>query len=127
MKTIILILAIFITQISMGQDKAELLEIKSLGKYTEGHIHTELLPNGTRRWLKTSGFNIIKLKKGSLKVVYIQIDNAYIKLEEAQEYLVTIKISRDRFKELKLDDTKTMMTYQNPIGENEIIKVVKKV
>lgn len=131
MKTLLLILTIFISQISIHQEPTKMLEIKLVGKYRTGRAPCQWLPDGSRRWVRTTGFEITKLIEANLKVTYLEINydfnkNSNIKLESGQEYVVTIKLSENRITELGLNKANTIMTYRNPIKNEEIIKIIKK-
>jgi hypothetical protein len=89
------------------------------------------MPDGTRRWPRTTGFNEIKLIDSDLKIQYIEIsyqfkDMEIINLELSQVYTVTINLTKQRLQELKLDKEGTRMTYKNPIRPDEIIEIEKK-
>jgi len=131
MKVVLLILTIFISQMSIGQESIKMIEIKLVGKYRTGRAPCEWLPDGSRRWARTTGFEIIKLIDGDLKVTYLEINydfskNSSIQLDSGQEYFVTIKLTENRITELGLGQANTIMTYRNPIKNEEIIKIKKK-
>ena len=131
MKVVLLILTIFISQMSIGQESIKMIEIKLVGKYRTGRAPCEWLPDGSRRWARTSGFEITKLIDGDLKVTYLEINydfskNSSIQLDSGQEYFVTIKLTENRITELGLGQANTIMTYRNPIKNEEIIKIKKK-
>lgn len=131
MKVILLILTLFISQMCMSQEPTKILEIKFIGKHRTGRAPCEWLPDGSRRWAKTTGFEITNLIEGKLKVTYLEISYDFNKeqskqLINGQKYLVTIKLTEERVTELELDKVNTIMTYRNPI-KNEEILIIKKV
>jgi len=131
MKTIILILTICFIQIGMSQEIPKMIEIKFEGKYSTGRAPCEWLPDGSRRWRKTTGFEITKMIESNLKIAYVEInyvfdENQGTQLKSGQEYLVTMKLTEERITELKLDKANTIMTYWNPIKNDEIMKIEKK-
>lgn len=131
MKTVLLTLTIFICQISIYKEPSKMAEIKLIGKYRTGRAPCQWLPDGSRRWARTYGFDITKLINGNLEVTYLEIDsdfnkNSNIELEIGQEYVVTIKLKESRITELQLNLSNTIMTYKNPIKSEEIIKIIKK-
>jgi hypothetical protein len=131
MKEVLLILTMFISQMSISQESTKMLETKFVGKYRTGRAPCEVLPDGSRRWARTTGFEITKLIDGNLKVTYVEINydfnkNQSIQLDSGQEYFVTIKLTENRITELGLGQDNTIMTYRNPIKNEEIIKIKKK-
>lgn len=121
----------FIGQMSINPESTKMLEIKFVGKYRTGRAPCEWLPDGSRRWARTTGFKITKLINGDLKVTYVEINYDFNKklstqLEDGQEYFVTIKLTKNRATELGISQVNTMMTYRNPVKNEEIIKIKKK-
>lgn len=132
MKTIIFVLFVLFNQTLMSQEKtSKMLEIIFEGEYVTGTSPGIYNPDGSKYWFLTTGFNVIKVIKGNVKVAYIEIDNYdgnqyKIKLQENQTYIVTIKLSKERIKETGIDTPKnTMMPLWNSINKNEIIKIEK--
>ncbi len=130
MKAIILIVCLFQSYVSQKK-VSEMFKIEFIGKYVTGRAPCEWLPDGSRRWAKTTGFEIIKLIKGNLKVTYVEIsyytnESNNMPFENGGEYFVIIELGEERFKELELDKANTIMTYRNPIAKNEIIIIEKK-
>lgn len=109
-----------------------MLKIKFKGEYVIGRGPCEWLPDGSRRWARTTGFKIIKLIKGDLKVTYVEIssydekNHSLNQFEVRHEYFITINLSKERFQELELNKANTIMTYRNSIRNNEIVKIEKK-
>lgn len=128
MKVLLLILTLLTSLMSMSQEPTKMLEIKFIGKYKTGRSPCEWLPDGSRRWALTTGFEINNWIKGNLKVNYIEIsydfDNIQSKqLISEQKYLVVLKLTEKRIMELELDKVNTIMTYHNPIKNEEIITI----
>ena len=130
MKITLLLLTLFISEISISQDAKEMVQLKFEGTYTTGRAPCELLADGSRRWALTNGFQITSLIEGNLEVEYLEISCDLDKSEDnqlktTQSYLVTMKLSKERFAELKLAEPTTLMTYRNPIKSEEILRIEK--
>lgn len=124
-------LIICLSQILLNpQDSIEMTEIEFLGSYQTGRAPCEWLPDSSRRWALTTGFNIQTSFQGNVKVAYIEIEtqsthNLAVSLQEGELYKVCITLSAERFKMLKLGDEATIMHYQDPILIKEIRSIVK--
>ena len=111
-------------------ESPKMMEIEFVGTYQTGRAPCEWLPDGSRRWAKTSGFNINKVIRGHLAVAYIEIAqekdlDIETGLQEGESYTVLLFLSTERFSELELDDETVLMTYQNPILIKEITHIAK--
>ncbi|MGD1840015.1 MAG: hypothetical protein ACFB0B_03840 [Thermonemataceae bacterium] len=131
MKALILIVISLISQIGVSQSTTEMIEIKFVGEYITGRAPCEWLPNGSRRWAKTTGFVIDKIVEGNLAINYVEIaydaaEDKKIALQGQQKYLVTLELTKNRAVELGLNETRTVMTYKNPIKYEEILKIEEK-
>jgi len=123
MNAFILIVLIMQTIINQSFDKK--MEITFEGYYVTGRGPCQVLHDGTRRWPRTTGFKVIR---SELDFSYVEIEYQMIQkrnFELNQIYLITIHLSEERFKELKLDQPNTRLSYRNPIKVDEIIKVEK--
>ncbi|QCW99172.1 hypothetical protein FGM00_03220 [Aggregatimonas sangjinii] len=111
-------------------DNAEIIDIEFLGSYQTGRAPCEWLPDGSRRWAVTTGFNIQTSLQGDVKVAYIEIEtqstqNLVVSLQEGELYKVCITLSAERFKMLKLGEEATIVHYQDPILIKEIRSIVR--
>jgi len=77
----------------------------------------------------TTGFIVDKRENGDLQVSYVEIaiynSDSQIQLVEGKAYKVTIAMSKERFEALQLNYRQTIMTYQDPILNEEITNIEK--
>ena len=114
------------------QDSSRMIEIEFFGTYQTGRAPCEWLPDGSRRWAKTTGFNVSSVTKGDLQVGYLEIaqeryQNSEVQLQEGEAYIINITLTMERFITLKLDNEDTIMTYEEPILTKEIKSIEKKI
>ena len=83
-------------------ESPKMMEIEFVGTYQTGRAPCEWLPDGSRRWAKTSGFNVNKVIRGHLAVAYIEIAqeknlDTEMGLQEGALYNVKMTLSTSRY------------------------------
>ncbi|QLG45339.1 hypothetical protein [Costertonia aggregata] len=128
--TLASMLSIFYTfQVTIGQlNPAGVSEIQFKGKYSIGPGPCEWLPNGTRRWARTTGFQVVESLYSDFAISYIEVsgnfeENQKLRLKNGEVYLVTLVLPKESIEKLGLNNPETIMTYKNPIKNSEIAKI----
>ncbi len=128
MKKLLLIICFIFFEFGYAQTAEKPVEIQFLGRYVQNKGPCQWLPNGTKRCLLRTGFTVDKVEKGNLKVDYVETAfitkfNSESPLETQQAYRVTLQLTPERIQKLGLENEFTIMVYENPVMENEILSI----
>ena len=98
-----------------------------IGTFDVGRSPCEFLPDGSHRWMRTTGFKVEEVIRGKVQTSYVEVHlndfvgNDPIPLEEGQKYYVLIAADDDLQKRLQKTEP---LYFKEALGDETVIAVV---
>lgn len=97
--------------------------------FITGRGPCEVLPDGSRRWMLTYGFNVTTVIKGEVNVNYIEVNlydkekDSILEFGQGTAYTVYLNLSETQLKDIA--DTDTVFHYENALSLDKIVEIKK--
>ena len=112
---------------NISSDFRENSTIIFVGTFETGRAPCEFLPDGSHRWMRTTGFRVNESIRGEIRTPYVEVHlNSLVQgdsdlLQDGQKYYVFLSAHKDLQKRLRTDEA---LFFKEALAEENILGVV---